>query len=1274
MTSYTNISRWLKSGEYRSQLDSVLTKIVRDCDHSDSEAHTSSIFETEIYYLVRHQTGLELCFSKETPVEGIVHKFEGLSSRKSGRGRLDAVVNNVIIEYKHHTKLKTEKQITSAYEQVKDYLTALYSNEGVKYDAVLTDGIKVAYFQFVGDTIRYSSLRSMSVDDIDRIIKAILNNQSKKFDPSNIVKDFSISQNSDSCSKTIARILHQQLNENITEKSSMLYSEWKELMHLSVEDNGKGNDIAKRREDLSSIFNSVIDDTESEYKALFALQTTYAIIVKLIACKVVDKLNFNEETHEYHDLASLTFDKTQKFFQNMEDGYSYNSMGIRNFLEGDFFSWYADSSQFSEDFWNNVKEIIQKLDDYSSFSFNVKYNPEDIFKDLYMSIIPQSIRHSMGEYFTPEWLADSVITEALTSIDNTKWSAIDPCCGSGIFIIALIKKVVGDVNLNDLSEEERKQLLQEVLSRVHGIDINPLSVLSARVSYYVAIHQFGDIKDIEIPIFLGDSAIVPVLKDIDGILCYAYSINNNKYGALDVLLPKSFVDRPDFGKTMSSLQALIKAENPVVLRSKILEFFTEEEKNNTTIMNSIKKLSEDLVCLHVNKWDGIWIRITTNFMLIARLHKHDLIVGNPPWVKWEHLPAAYTRKIKEFCDIRHIFCNDGMYGGAQLNICALISNVAATNWLKINGVLAFLMPDSLMSQNSYEEFRNFYTNFEKKERLYLQKLDKWCAPLRPFKVGTKSVTQDFNTYYYSNPYVDYKQGVRVRAISKKARINDLTINKCQTFEDAKQYLQITEQSAKQMASNSTQFTYVSGHFDFSSIIGETSYLYRTGVESTPFEIFKMLGEGASKTPNHYRFKNKVLKTSKYKVDDIPMDGWDFPVELLYPMVEGPAIKPFTFDWGNNFHLIPYDKNNTSKPISLEDLISSNEEVALYFCNHRTLLDQQSDKSKTMHQGEEFYALSKIGPYTFAPFIVAARDNSNFCSSVINPVMTPWGEVKHAICVKHTIIISQDVDKNFITEDESHYINAILNSSIVHAYIHATFKTNGFSLKKSNLCIPKFDATNELHMQLVNMSKTASKPENEELRTSISDQASAIYVEVCKEFKNRKRVKLYTLELEEEPLSLVAEPNTFEYYSWSNFDKKIVNIVGGDKTILVGCYKNKKHLDWILDKNIYNIRLGNRQGSVDEGLPCINNASLLVLYNSTNASKLSVYRIKSHKIMSGDELKQLNYPKKRTGKQYMTFEIEAIDDYAEDLQRNHLIENLIVNIPDYVKGTPVFLEP
>ena len=1273
MPKHTNISSWLKSGEYKSQIDSVLTKIIRDCENSDSEAHTSSIFETEIYYLVRSQLGIELAFSKETPVEGIVHKFEGLSSRKSGRGRLDAVVNNIIIEYKHHTKLKTEIQIKSAFEQVKDYLIALNSNEKVKYDAILTDGIKVAYFQFVGDVVCHTSLRNISVNDINQIIQAILNNQTKKFIPANIVKDFSISPKSSSASKTIACILYNQLSDNITEKSHMLYSEWKELMHLSIDDNGKSSDIDKRRQDLSDIFGSKIIDTETEYKALFALQTTYAIIVKLIACKVVDKLNFNQETHEYHDLSTLTYDKTQKFFQKMEDGYSYTSMGIRNFLEGDFFSWYADSSQFSEEFWTNVKSIITILDDYSSFSLNVKYNPEDIFKDLYMSIIPQSIRHSMGEYFTPEWLADRVISEALSFIPKTLWSAIDPCCGSGIFIISLIKKIVGDININDLTDEERKNLLNSILDRVHGIDINPLSVLSARVSYYIAIHQLGEIEDVEIPIFLGDSAIVPLRKTVDGIKCYYYTINNNMYGALNVLLPESMVNRSDFGKTMSKLQALVKAESPTVLYSKIIESFSDKEKRSDELMSSVKQLSEDLVKLHKNKWDGIWIRITTNFMMIARLQKHDLIVGNPPWVKWEHLPAAYTRKIKEFCDIRHIFCNDGMYGGAQLNICALISNVAATNWLKSNGILAFLMPDSLMSQNSYEEFRNFYIDYNKNTRLYLQQLDRWCAPLRPFKVGKKSVTQDFNTYYYSNPIIDYKEGVKVRAISKKKGVNDLIINKCQTFEDAKQFLVLTDQSAKQMADNSTQFTYTSAEFDYSVIIGETAYLYRTGVESTPFEIFKMLGEGESNLPNHYRFKNKVLKASKYKVEDIPQNGWDFPVDLLYPMVEGPAIKPYTFDWGNNYHLIPYKSDDTSGPISLENLTAEDEEVALYFCSHRELLDKQSDKSKTMHRGDEFYALSKIGPYTFAPYIVAARDNSNFCSSVINPVMTPWGEVKHAICVKHTIIISQDVDGNFISEDESHYINAILNSSIVHSYIHSTFKTNGFSLKKSNLCIPKFDSANRLHMRLVTLSKYATLNINESKRERVSELSSIIYQQVCRDAKSRV-IKFYVPSVEDETAQIAAESSNFENYSWEGFDDNITSLFGSDTTILLGCYKNKKHLEWIVNNHIYNIRLGKRQGSISEEQKCIGNASLLILYNVSNPNKFSIYKILSHRELTGEDMKLLEYPKKRIGQRYMTFEIIEDSSLVDKLKGMHLIEKFIAKHPKHTKGAPVFFEP
>ena len=1091
----SNISQWLNSGEYRSDIDNVLTSIVKKSERSCSESETSSIFETELYFLMRSKLGVDISFRKETPVNGIVHTFGELVQRKSGKGRLDAIVNNLIIEYKHHSKLKNSTDILCAQQQVCDYLLAIYNDYKEKYSAILTDGIKIEYFSFTGDTIEHTCLRPINAEDIDRIIKAILNNNTKKFEPINIISDFAIKSHAQSLSKDVARTLFSKLTTTITEKTDMLFSEWKSLMHLSADDNGKSKDIEKRRQDLSIIFDQVINNPEEEYKALFALQTTYAIIVKLIACKVVDNLNFNSSTNEYHDLIGLDSNSMQKFFVRMEDGYSYKNMNIRNFLEGDFFSWYADASQWDYAFYKEMQNMIIAIDEYSAFSLDVKYAPIDIFKDLYMSIIPQSIRHSMGEYFTPEWLSDCVISQAESYITTTKWRAIDPCCGSGIFVISLIKKIVGQVSLYDMSQEDKSILLSEILDRVYGIDINPLSVLSARVSYYLAIHNLGTIKDVEIPIYLGDSAIIPASKIIDGIECYAYSIDNLKCGKFDVILPKRYVHRRDFGKTMSSLQAMVKTDNAEVLSNVIINNFTNEEKESKNLIQYVNSLSDSLIYLHKNNWDGIWVRIVSNFMLIARLSSFDMIVGNPPWVKWEHLPAAYTRKIKEFCDIRHIFCNDGgMFGGAQLNICALISNVTASNWLKGDGVLAFLMPDSIMSQNSYEEFRNFYIDYDRGKRLFLQSIDRWLPPMRPFKVGKKSVTQDFNTYFYSSKFVDYKRGVPVREIGKKNRISDDDINSCQTWENVLPYLNITNGMARCLSNDSTAFTYTSSKYDFGIIIGATSYKYRTGVESTPFEVFKLIGEGASSKYNHYRFRNDIRKTARYKVKDIPNNGWDFPVKYIYPMVGGPSISPFQFDCANGYHIIPYNEDKTKVPVSLKELYSNSPELAEYFANNKDLLDSQSEKSKTMHCGNEFYALSKIGPYTFAPYIVAARDNSKFCASVIYKTLTPWGEMKQSICVKHTIIISQDVNGNFISEDEAHYINGILNSKIVVAYIHSTFKTNGFSLNKSNLFIPKYDPNNPLCTGIADLSKIATKEPQK--RETIIDLLSDIYIELC----------------------------------------------------------------------------------------------------------------------------------------------------------------------------------
>lgn len=493
-------AEWINSGEFSTDVEEARTEILKNAKSAENERQTANAFENALYYLIRSKTGLHVDFLSEKSVDNIVHKFGTLSTRTSGRGRLDAIVNNLVIEYKHYKKLETEEQYNIACQQVCDYLKALYKNTEIKYNAILTDGLKICYFNYGEDEVRYSSLSRLSKTDIETIVKAIVLNEKKKFVPKNITHDFGISHDCPSFSKELAIELYSILKTNPTEKTKMLYEEWLSLLHLSVEDNGKSNDINKRRKDLSLIFSDSIDDVDKECKALWALQTTYAIIVKLIACKAVDRLDYNENAKTFFDLTTITSNELQKLFERIEDGYSYRNSNVSNFLEGDFFSWYSDKDQWNTEIYQNIYRIIQLVNEYTSFNFNFLYEPVDVFKDLYMGIIPKSIRHSMGEYFTPEWLADCVVTEGLGKITNKDWRAIDPCCGSGIFIISLIKHIVGNTEIKNLSDSERELLKKRITSRAFGIDINPLSVLSARVGYYMALQPLGSLHDVEIPI------------------------------------------------------------------------------------------------------------------------------------------------------------------------------------------------------------------------------------------------------------------------------------------------------------------------------------------------------------------------------------------------------------------------------------------------------------------------------------------------------------------------------------------------------------------------------------------------------------------------------------------------------------------------------------------------------------------------------------------------------------------------------------------------------
>lgn len=101
-------------------------------------------------------------------------------------------------------------------------------------------------------------------------------------------------------------------------------------------------------------------------------------------------------------------------------------------------------------------------------------------------------------------------------------------------------------------------------------------------------------------------------------------------------------------------------------------------------------------------------------------------------------------------------------------------------------------------------------------------------------------------------------------------------------------------------------------------------------------------------------------------------------------------------------------------ISIEELSIKAEYLTNYFIKNKEIINKQSKRSKMIAKGKEFYALSKIGNYTYGKYAVTFRDNTKLVAAVVKDIITPWGKIKKPICAKHAPYISMVNQEMFIT--------------------------------------------------------------------------------------------------------------------------------------------------------------------------------------------------------------------------------------------------------------------
>ena len=128
-------------------------------------------------------------------------------------------------------------------------------------------------------------------------------------------------------------------------------------------------------------------------------------------------------TRQVEKLQSATTSaRLKRELEALEQGGVFHTLGITNFLEGDLFAWYLPA--WSAPIEKLVRTMVTKLDLYNPGTFSEDpTQSRDLLKKLYQQLFPKSVRHDLGEYYTPDWLAEHVLNELGYEGDPDKRSA-----------------------------------------------------------------------------------------------------------------------------------------------------------------------------------------------------------------------------------------------------------------------------------------------------------------------------------------------------------------------------------------------------------------------------------------------------------------------------------------------------------------------------------------------------------------------------------------------------------------------------------------------------------------------------------------------------------------------------------------------------------------------------------------------------------------------------------------------------------------------------------
>jgi SAM-dependent methyltransferase len=931
------------------------------------------------------------------------------------KGRIDLLYSDVVFE----VKVDLERELDNAKEELKKYFQALLeANPKAKLVGIATDLINFKAFMPVVENGVVKSVREISFINVEKEppTEVILWLDSYIFSKPKIkptATDLRVRFGSGSPTYAIA-----------IETLKTLWSSVKNEPDVKLK-------FGLWQKNMEIVYGSVTSEDA------FIEQTYLVTLVKLVS---------------YYWLSRDEKVSKDKLLEVLNGEY-FAKYGVRNLIEEDFFSWILHGNIVNESlelFMGIAKELLK----YDLTQIN-----EDFFKEIYENIVQRGQRHRIGEYYTPEWLAELILREVL----NPWWSKnselpriLDPACGSGTFLVNAIHIMKDKLKHKGWIPED---ILNYMLVSIVGVDINPLAVTIARANYLFALGELLGYRkgSITIPVYVADSIKLPQVKITlhgGGTPVYEYEVNGYHL-QIPVNVAK---DRTKFGVVLVAFKDSIDIYRNGKKKDAVLKQFERTLQGVVTQaeLAILKNTLNNILILIDAKNDSIWIYMLSNIYIPVALSesKFDIIVGNPPWIVMRYIENRdYQDFIKREFLIYELLSSDHIKLFPGIEIATLFFCKVSDLYLKDEGIIGFVMPRSILTGAlQHVEFKKF-----KKPPMILHEI-----------LDLEEVSPLFNVP--ACVLIAIKGGKTTFPVPAR-RLSGKLPGKNLRLREVISYLKI-EDYEYQPPQIPQKRSFYHGY------IKEGATIVPRNLWFIEFVTHSTLGINVERP--HCKTSRDIIKNAKEPWKNISVEGV-VEKEFIYATSIGEDILPFRCLFRPV--VLPIEPIVSSyRILDVEDL---RREGYNYMASWLEKAQAIWEKLRTEKAKENFpRIINRLDYQTLLTsqnpdkryIVVYNTHGANIVACVIDRLNPPSFKVDNSI-IKTAGFIAECTTMFYETNDEmeAYYLSAILNSDIVNGAIKP-YQTKGLYGERSiyrrpfMLPIPRFDPSNPTHRRLAELGK------------------------------------------------------------------------------------------------------------------------------------------------------------------------------------------------------------